>query len=303
VSYDYRHPERFLGLDDSSSDAATSAVWVLPVPFEMTTSYSGGTRLGPAAIIEASNQVELYDAAVGGEAALIYGVHTLPTLHLPLSSAESAHLALSEAIAALPLAEKLLVTLGGEHSLTPGVLRALAPRWPGLAIVQIDAHADLRDSFDGTPFSHACAMRRALDCAPEAELHQFGIRSVCQEEVDYAAQSPRVRTWTAEAMHADAQRTYLADLRAALADRPVYLTIDVDGLDPSVIAATGTPEPGGIGWYECLALIAALAQSAQVVAFDCVELSTAPGAQASSFAAAKLVYKTMNVIMRQRGLI
>ena len=295
---DYRHPERFLGLDDDSSQRETSAAWVLPVPLEMTTSYQGGTKQGPPAIIEASNQVELYDSEMGSEAAFEYGVYTLPTLHPDLASSQAAVDSITQAVTDLPLEDRLLVTLGGEHSITPGIVAAFAPRYPDLLMVQIDAHSDLRDAFDGTPWSHACAMRR---CLPYASILQFGIRSVCQEEVDFARSSDRVTIWTAEAMYKDRERRYLDALHSAIAGRDVYLTIDLDGLDPSIIPATGTPEPGGIGWYDCLDLIRTVADNANVIAFDCVELSPAPGAHASAFAAAKLVYKTLNYVMRSRG--
>jgi agmatinase len=297
---DYRHPERFLGLDDESSQREDSTVWVLPIPLEMTTSYIGGTKLGPAAIIDASNQVELYDAHAGSEAALEYGVYTLPTLHPSLTSSQAAIESITEAVLELPLKDRLLVTLGGEHSITPGVVAAFARKYPDLIMVQIDAHSDLRDSFDDTPWSHACAMRR---CLPFAPIYQFGIRSVCQEEVDFARTSDRVKIWTAEAMYQDRERNYLQELKQAIEARPVYLTIDLDGLDPSIISATGTPEPGGIGWYDCLDLIRTVAENSRVIAFDCVELSPTPGGHASAFAAAKLVYKTMNYVMQSRGLI
>ncbi len=295
---DYRHPERFLGLDDDSSQRETSAAWVLPVPLEMTTSYQGGTKQGPAAIIEASNQVELYDSEMGSEAAFEYGVYTLPTLHPNLASSQAAVDSITQAVTDLPLEDRLLVTLGGEHTITPGIVAAFAPRYADLLMVQIDAHSDLRDSFDGTPWSHACAMRR---CLPYASILQFGIRSVCQEEVDFARSSDRVTIWTAEAMYRDRERRYLDALRSAIAGRDVYLTIDLDGLDPSIIPATGTPEPGGIGWYDCLDLIRTVAENSNVIAFDCVELSPALGAHASAFAAAKLIYKTLNYVMLSRG--
>ncbi len=231
------------------------------------------------------------------EAALDYYINTLPTLHADLASAQGAVESIQHAVAALPLKDRLLVTLGGEHSLTPGVVAALAPRYDDLLIVQIDAHADLRDTFDGTPWSHACAMRRCLDFA---SILQFGIRSVCQEEVTFMQATDRVRTWTAESLWRDREKKYLEALRNAVNGRNVYLTIDVDGLDPSIIPATGTPEPGGIGWYDTLEIIQTVAQHSHVVAFDCVELAPIPGGHASAFAAAKLVYKTMNAVMRSR---
>jgi agmatinase len=296
---EYRHAARFLALDDAHS-GPHAAVWLLPIAYEMTTSYVGGAKNGPLAILEASAQVELYDCAVGCEAALQYGIHTLPILHPTLESPAAAMADITAAVSALPVPEKVLVALGGEHAITPAVLRALSQHYGDLIVVQIDAHADLRDTFDGTPYSHACAMRRCLDHAPVIGL---GIRSLCKEEADFALHSPHVALITAEQMHADAQKHYLDQLRQRLRGRKVYLTIDVDGLDPSVISATGTPEPGGLSWYDCLALIEAICTSGDVVAFDCVELAPTHGAHASAFAAAKLVYKTLNQIMAARGML
>jgi agmatinase len=296
---DYRPAARFLGLDDANS-APSAAAWLLPIAYEMTTSYGGGAKHGAMAILEASAQVELYDSAVSCEAALHYGVYTLPILHPTLESPEAALADITAAVSALPIAEKVLVTLGGEHAITPAVVRAIAPQHPDLIVVQLDAHADLRDSFDGTPYSHACAMRR---CSAFAPVIGLGIRSLCQEEVDFIRTSQRVTLITAEQMHADSERRYLDQVRQQIGGRAVYLTIDVDGLDPSVISATGTPEPGGIGWYECLNLIRVICTSGNVVAFDCVELAPTYGAHASAFAAAKLVYKTLNQIMAARGTL
>ncbi len=297
---DFHHPERFLGLDDESSGADHSAVWVLPLPLEMTTSYIGGTKLGPAALIEASNQVELYDYEFDCEAAPIYGIHTLPTLHPPLESPQAAVESITKAVAGLPIGDRLLVTLGGEHTMTVGTVAAIAPLHPDLIVVQIDAHSDLRDSYEGTTFSHACTARRIL---PHAPVIQFGIRSSCEEELQFARTTDRVTMVRADHMYADSERRYLQRAREAVAGHPIYLTIDVDGLDPSVIRATGTPEPGGIGWYDCLALIRAVAESGRIVALDCVELAPTPGEHASAFAAARLVYKAINYTMHARGVI
>lgn len=297
----FRYPSQFLGLEPEFSVPETSAVWVLPIPLEMTTSYMGGTKMGPSALIEASTQVELFDPEIGAEGALRYGVHTLPMLHPPLASAEGAVEAITEAVGALNLEDRLLVTLGGEHTITPGVVHALTLRYPELVLVQIDAHADLRDTFDGTAYSHACAMRRSLNAV--SHLYQFGIRSVCVEESVFMRESNKVTTWSAENLHVDRAHRHLADIQEMLRGRPVYLTIDLDGLDPSVIAAVGTPEPGGINWYDCLDLIRAVVSGGSVVALDCVELCPTIGQQASAFAGAKLIYKTINLIMRSRGKI
>jgi agmatinase len=299
---EYRHAERFLGLDDESSDDDKSVAYILPLPLELTTSYVGGTKRGPMALIEASQQVELYDLEYEGEPAPIYGVYTLPALHPTLESPQAAVESITAAIGEMlpELGDRLLVTLGGEHSLTPGVVAAIVAKHPDLIVVQIDAHADLRDEYEGTPYSHACAARRILPYAP---VIQFGIRATSAQEMQFARTSERVQIVSADAMRSDHDRTYLEKARGAVVGRPVYLTIDVDGLDPAVIRATGTTEPGGIGWYECLELIKTVATNGRVVALDCVELSPSDGEQASAFAAAKLLYKSINYVMHARGLI
>lgn len=294
--------ERFLGLDDESSQLGKSVVYVLPIPLELTTSYIGGTKHGPVALLEASQQVELYDFDYDCEPAPTYGVYTLPALHPILASPKAAVESITAAVSELlpSLDDRLLVTLGGEHSLTPGVVAAFAAKFPDLIVVQIDAHSDLRDEYEGTPYSHACAARRML---PYASVIQFGIRSASAEEIQFARTSDRVQIFRADTMRLDSARTYLEKVRTAVAGRPVYLTLDVDGLDPSVIRATGTPEPGGIGWYECLELIKTVAESGRIVALDCVELCPSAGEQASAFTAAKLIYKSINYVMHARGLI
>ena len=300
--YEYQHPERFLGLPDHISDLVHSRVVILPLPLEQTTSYIGGTKRGPAALIEASQQVEWYDFEFDGDSVVEYGIHTLPTLHPTLESPRAAFEGIREAVGGLlsTIGDRLLFTLGGEHSLTPAVVAAVAARHQNLIMVQIDAHSDLRDSYEGTPYSHACTARRTLDYAP---VIQFGIRSSSAEEIAFARTTDRVQINRADLMHTDTAKSYLNRARAAVAGRPVYLTIDVDGLDPSLIRATGTPEPGGIGWYDCLELIKTVAESGRIVAADCVELSPYDGEQSSAFTAAKLVYKTINYVMHQRGLI
>ena len=296
---DYRYPERFLGLEDEFTRRETSAAWILSVPMEMTTCYVGGQRNGPAAIIEASNQVEPYDIHFDNDSAREYGIATLPVLHPNLTSPQAAVESITEAVKALPLEDRVLVTLGGEHTITPGVVAALAPRYDDLMIVQIDAHTDLRDTFDGTPWSHACAMRRCLPYV--SKMIQIGIRCLCREEVDFLRSTDQVQVFTAEAMHRDLQGSYLQSMAQAVAGRNVYLTIDLDGLDPSIIPAVGTPEPGGIGWYDCLDILTTVATNAHVVAMDCVELAPTLGSQASNFSAARLVYRTLNYIMLERG--
>jgi agmatinase len=283
----------FLGLDDAHSGFERSRVLVLPVPLEATASWGAGTARGPAAIVEASQQVELYDREHDAEPALGYGVHTLDALELAGVAPEAAVAKIAAAVARAASSGKLVVALGGEHTISAGVSRGLLDALGGpLSVVQIDAHSDLRDTYEDSPYSHACVARRMLDDERVEQVLQLGVRSVDAEEVAFARANPeRVRVWYAEAVHEDRWREELA---ARLSDRRVHLTIDVDGLDPAVVPATGTPEPGGLSWLQALDVIRTTAHSsAQIVGIDCVELAPQPGLHAADFAVAKLVYKTM----------
>jgi agmatinase len=282
-------------------------VLVLPIPFEATVSYGGGTAHGPAAIIAASQQVELYDREFDCEPATEYGVHTLPALHLPDDPAAAvAQIAAAVAAAAgTPAAgtpgagavaagtRKLLVGLGGEHTVSVGFGRGLLDALGGpLTVVQIDAHSDLRDEYEETPYSHACIARRLLEMEGIEQVLQLGIRSVSTEEVQFVRANPtRARVWYSEQVHAEPWRD---ELIARVRGRRVYLTIDVDGLDPSIVPATGTPEPDGLTWAETLEILRTVAAHAEIVAVDCVELAPRDELHAADFAVAKLLYKTIS---------
>ncbi len=288
--------ETFLDLPPAQNDFDWAGVLVLPMPLEATVSYSGGAADGPAAIIAASCQVELYDREFDGEPAMQYGIHTLPALNLP-SDPEAAVEVIAQAVATAMSTGKLVVGLGGEHTVSVGAGRGVLRSVDGpITLVQIDAHSDLRESYEGSPYSHACIARRLLEEEKVEQILQLGIRSVCAEEVQVARDNPnRIRVWYAEEVHADTWQTELAQ---RVAGRNVFLTIDVDGLDPSVIPATGTPEPDGLSWRQTLEIIRIVAQSGTIVALDCVELAPAPGLHMADFAAAKLVYKAISYAMR-----
>jgi agmatinase len=286
----------FLGLPPENSDFDSSAVLVLSVPFDATTSYKGGAKAGPRAIIEASTQVELYDREFDSEPALEYGVHTLPALAPDLHSPELTVAAIEDAVASLA-SGKLLCVLGGEHTVSVGVARGLHKVFGDFVTVQLDAHADLRESYEGTPYSHACAMRRIADFS---HVIQFGIRSIDVAEAEFIREnSSLVTTFFADDMRHD--RSYLTDLAEKVRGQQVFLTVDLDAFDPSIIPATGTPEPGGLLWYDVLEIIRTIVANANVIAFDVVELAPIPGLHAPDFTAAKLVYKIMNLVMGKRA--
>lgn len=298
MSYSYRPAENFLGLPAEDSRFEDAGVVILPLPYEGTVSYGHGAAHGPAAMLRASTQVELYDREFGGEPVLDYGVHSMPMLEPDLSGPQATIDAIEAAVADLAATGRLVVALGGEHSVSVGVGRGLRRALGDFVVVQIDAHSDLRDVYEGTSLSHACVARRLAEFAP---IVQLGIRSICQEEADYIATHPdRVTVFFADDIHAGGG-AHLAALADRVRGQRVYLTLDVDGLDPSIMPATGTPEPGGLSWLQTLDILRVVAANAEVIGCDVVELAPIPGYHAPDFIAAKLVYKLMNLVMKGRA--
>jgi agmatinase len=288
-------PDNFLALPDQHSEFAHAGVLVLPIPFEATASYGRGTVHGPAAIIEASKQIEYYDREFDDEPALNYGIHTLPALALPEDPASAVDV-ITHAVGGAASTGKLVVGLGGEHTISVGFGRGLLQGIGGpLTVVQIDAHSDLRDEYEDSPYSHACTARRLGEEAGVEQIVQMGVRSVCTEEVAFArAHRERVHVWYAEEVHAGG---WQAELATRLQGRRIYLTIDVDGLDPSIVPATGTPEPDGLTWHETMDIVRTAAQAARIVGIDCVELAPVRGCHAADYAVAKMLYKAISYAM------
>lgn len=291
-------PPNFLGLSPEYSDWAGSQALILPIPYEASTSYGSGTKAGPHAILEASAQIELYDAEFGCEPALRWGIHTLPALATDAGNAQGAIDQIDAVVGELVSTGKLLGILGGEHTISGGTARALRRVLGPIVTVQMDAHADLRDTYEGTRYSHACAARRMLEAGP---VVQMGIRSLDISEAEFlAGHAEDVLSVSADEMHRSSD--YKQRVIDRITGRNVFLTLDVDALDPSVMPATGTPEPGGLSWHQMLDTIRLVASHSCVVAFDCVELSPIAGLHAPNFAAAKLVYKTLSIVLQARAL-
>jgi agmatinase len=283
--YDHGVPHAFGGAVPHPSTFDAARAVILPVPVDRTTSYVGGTRNGPREILEASSHMELWDDELQIDVHPI-GIYTLPQMELPFGELSPLMDEIERVAAEVLSRDKFLVTLGGEHSITPPLVAAAAKRHPGMGVLQIDAHADLRDEYMGTRHNHACAMRRALEYAP---VTQVGIRSMSTEEAAAAA-SLQTRIFYDHSMRQ--QPDWISRIVDTLPEK-VYISIDVDGLDPAIMPATGTPEPGGLSWYEVLALLRATLERRQVVACDIVELSPLPGLMAPNFLCAKLVYKIL----------
>jgi len=283
--YDHGAPLVFGGALPRPRSFEESRAVVLPIPVDRTTSYVPGTRNGPREILQASSHMELWDEELGVDVHDV-GIFTLPEMELPFGEMAPLVAEIQRVASEILARNKFLVTLGGEHSITPPLVAAAAARHPGLSVLQIDAHADLRDSYMGTPHNHACAMRRSLEYAATT---QVGIRSLSSGEAAIA-RSLNTTIFYDATMRRDPD--WIDRVVETLKD-PVYITIDVDGLDPAIMPATGTPEPGGLSWYETLALLRAAITRRRVVGCDVVELSPIPGLLAPNFLCAKLVYKIL----------
>lgn len=279
-------PHTFLGLDERAAAWSTARVVVLPVPWEATTSYGGGARAGPRAILEASRYVELYDQELDADPSTV-GVHTLEALELTREGPPEAMAELGAAYRRLldAAGERFVIMLGGEHSVSSPAIRAWSERTDSrLSVLQMDAHADLRASYEGSLHSHASAMARVLDCA---DVVGVGVRALSTDEAEVAASAAGVTLVYAEEMQDEA---WIERALEALGD-PIYLTIDVDYFDPSLVPSTGTPEPGGGVWYSTLRFLRRVFAERTVLACDVVELAPVPGLHAPDFLVAKLVYK------------
>lgn len=283
----------FGGIEESEfSDFENSQVLVFPVAYEGTVSYGAGTGAGAGAIIDASRNMELYDEETDAEVYKI-GIHTLPEF-AALDSPAAMMNGLYERAKELLAAEKFLCMLGGEHSVSAPLIRAHAEKFHNLSILQIDAHADLRDEYDGTPHSHASIMARTVKDLRIPAV-QVGIRSISAEEARALDSGIPTKVFWAKDI---AGRTDWINEAVDSLTENVYLTIDIDGLDPSLVPTTGTPEPGGLGWYEVLTLIRKLAAKKRVVGMDLVEFSKTENSDAPAFLCAKLVYKSLAYIFQ-----
>lgn len=287
-------PMNFGGIaEEEFSSFEQSRVLVWPISYEGTVSYGTGTGRGAEAIIDASRNMELYDEETDAEVYKL-GIHTLsesPSIAPPARMMESLYERASELVDS----GKFVTMIGGEHSVSAPVIRAHAERYDNLSVLQIDAHADLRDTYDGTPHSHASIMARVTRDLRLPSV-QCGIRSISAEEARAIDELPTRIFWAKDIVG----RNDWWDAAVDGLTENVYLTIDIDGLDPSLVAQTGTPEPGGLGWYETIGLIRTLARKRRVVGMDLTEYSYVEGFEASAFLCAKLIYKSLAFIFEEQ---
>lgn len=276
-SYPTLEPFNFLGLNEQNYETAKVAIF--PVPYNSTNYWKSGTKEGPQALIEASRHIELYDLETKKDVSK-QGIFTLELLEPSKNSPEETMARIKSVVVKLLQDGKFPVMLGGEHSITLGAVQAFKEKFGDFSVLQIDAHSDLRDEFEGTKFHQASVMKRVKDLG--ISVTQVGIRSASEgeklENVFFAPELP-------------------VDRIVLTLKEKVYLTFDLDGLDPSIMPATGTPEPGGLGWYETLNLIKEVAKQRKIIGADVVELDPIPGMSAPDFLAAKLVYKIINYII------
>ena len=297
MNFDYLSPEDgFLGLQAEQAAAPEEArAVIIPFGLEGSVSYEGGTRWGPQAMIAASHQVELFDEELWCEPFSQYGVATLKEPTIGETIAEE--LDRLEAIVEQVLAEgRFPMTFGGEHSITAGTIRPFARRYDDLAMLHFDAHADLRDGYEGEHYSHAAAIRRCLDFE-HIEIVSVGIRNISAEEIPFLDQNRhRIHIHWGK----DRARWNVEEIVAPLKGRPIYLTFDVDGFDASLMPATGTPEPGGLFWQDAMEIIKAASEVGTIIGADINELAPREGLHGCDFLAAKLAYKILNYALTSR---
>jgi len=286
------HPHNFLGLEPEFADFDRARAVVLPMPYEATCSYGKGASKGPAAIIEASNQVELWDEELDRETYRM-GICTLDPVPPAKDSPESEVARIREIAAPLLERGKFILGLGGEHTVTLGVIQALREVEPEFSVLQIDAHLDLRDEYEGARFSHASVMRRISELGHKIVC--CGARAFDRDEWEYARHS-NIDVFRAREI--GTSRAFIPKAVAALKS-PVYVTIDLDGLDPQICPSTGTPEPGGMDYYQLLALLRAVSEEHRVLGCDVVELAPDGVNHHSELLAARIAYKMLGYFVKE----
>jgi agmatinase len=281
----------FLALPAKYSSYKKSKIVLLQAPLEKTVSYGKGTKAGPKEIIKASQFVEFYDEELDRELCFERGICTLGQLNFNKISHQKALEKIYSNVKVLLEDNKFVVTLGGEHSISSAPIKAHFNKFENLSILQIDAHSDLRESYEGSKLSHASVMARVSEFT--TEIVQVGIRAQCIEEAEFIKKNS-IKTYYARDLRTGKHGRNWQNKVVGNLKENVYITFDVDGLDPSVISATGTPEPGGLFWDETMTLIKQIGNEKNIVGFDVVELAPNKYDEASNFNCAKLVYKILN---------
>ena len=283
--------EVFAGLEPPYSNLQQARTVILPVPYDSTSEWRSGSRRGPQAIIDASQYLELYDLELDREIYKV-GISTLPKVEPLLSSPQDMIDRVYQVVKGLIQKGKFIVLLGGEHSLSLGAVRAFKEAFPGLSVLQLDAHADLRDEYLGTKYSQACVMRRIFELCP---ISQVGVRSLSWEEKQFLTQNKLKPFYMSDL----ASNTASVDQIVDSLSEDVYVTVDVDVLDPSIMPSVGTPEPDGMSWRQVLDIIESVALHKHVVGLDLMEFCPEEGPGACAFLLAKLAYKLIGYTVPQ----
>uniref|UniRef100_A0A7C5AL80 Agmatinase n=1 Tax=Desulfobacca acetoxidans TaxID=60893 RepID=A0A7C5AL80_9BACT len=270
---------------------------ILPIPYEATTTYGAGTREAPEAILAASRQLELWDAEEGWDPSAAVRLATASPLTPEVSGPQAMLDKIRKTVQPLVAQGKVVLALGGEHTITLALVQAMQTKYPDLNIVVLDAHADLRESYDGCKFSHACINRRLYELGRPLTL--LGVRSYSQEESQLIKVAPRLKVFPAWELHtAEGWAQAKAHLQGLMG--PVYLSMDADVFDPGILPGVGTPEPGGLGYAQVLELLRTVTQRGPVVGLDLVELTPLPGQRVSEFTAARVLYKALGYLYISR---
>jgi agmatinase len=283
----------FAGLEPPYSDLRQAKAVVLPVPYDSTSEWRTGSRHGPQAIIDASEYLELYDLELDREIYKV-GISTLPRVEPLLDSPRDMIDRVYQTVRGLVQKGKFLVLLGGDHSLSLGAVRAFKEAFPSLSVLQLDAHADLRDEYLGTRYGQACVMRRILEVCP---ICQIGLRSLSWEEKQFSTRKKLKSLYMSDL----ASNTASTDRIAESLGQDVYITIDVDVLDPSIMPAVGTPEPDGMSWRQIVDILKSVTLHKHVVGFDLMEFCPGEGTHSCAFLLAKLAYKLIGYAVSQQG--
>lgn len=280
---------QFGGRDNNITSFDKARAVIIPVPFGKTVSYRRGTEKGPRAILDASDKMELFDEELHREIHRI-GINTLALLKVKGLKPKDMVNLVEGRVSDIYRSNKLPVVIGGEHSVTIGAAAAARKRYKDMSILYFDSHYDLKDTYEGSKYSHACVARRLAEIAPVIEA---GVRSLSKEEYDFLAKNKNIKATAMSDMVS--MPDWVGTLKQHLS-RNIYITIDLDVFDPSIMPSVGTPEPGGIGWYEFLKAVRHIIMDKNVVGFDVVELCPIRGIVAPDFTAAKLIYKLLGYI-------
>lgn len=291
----YSIKKNFLAIEEQYSDYKNSKIAILPVPYEVTTSYGKGTAKGPMAILKASHYVEFFDEEVNRELCFEKGICSVKQLDMTDKRGSAALEYIQKHVAQLIADDKFVVTLGGEHTISTAPIKAHFDKYPDMTILHFDAHSDLREEYEGTKFSHACFAKRVSEFT--TNITQVGIRAQSIEEYSYIKEKDIKTFYAYEIRNGRYGVDWQNMVLSTLSDN-VYITFDVDYFDPSIMPSTGTPEPNGLYWAETMNLLKRLGETKNVVGFDVVELAPRKDFTYPDFMTAKLIYKMLNYFIK-----